>query len=512
VKPNPKTGAPTRAAQYVRMSTEHQQYSIANQSDAIAQYANDHQMQIVRTYSDAAKSGLTFQRRKALRALIADVENGSADYSVVLVYDVSRWGRFQDVDESAYYEYLCKRAGISVHYCSEPFSNDGSASAALLKAIKRSMAGEYSRELSAKVFTGQCRIVEAGFRQGGPPGYGLRRLLVDQHGNPKGILKRGELKSIATDRTLQVPGPSEEVQVIRDVFHMFAFERLAPEVIAEQLNQQRIQSETGRPWTRAMIWNIVTNPKYIGTSRFNRKSYRLGSNGTKNPREKWIIRENTFAPIVDLDTFRMAQEVAANRSIRYSNEYLLTALKDLLDRVGRLSASLIDAQPRMPRSRLYINRFGTIYEAYRLVGYDHGRHSSVIESAREERARRFSVVTEILDELSSVDGTVHRTLREFVINGEFTVRVKVAACRTTNVGYRWLLRLDGKSKADITLVARLAPTNDQVLDYFALPATDRLPRYIRVGSEDDMVAGIYRFDDLSFLKSLVRRVKVTEDK
>jgi hypothetical protein len=121
-------------------------------------------------------------------------------------------------------------------------------------------------------------------------------------------------------------------------------------------------------------------------------------------------------------------------------------------------------------------------------------------------------VTKIVDELSSAGGTVHRTLREFLINDEFTVRVKVAACRTTSVGYRWLLRLGDKSKADITLVARLTPTNDQVLDYFALPATDRLPRYIRVRPEDDMVAGIYRFDTLSFLKSLVRRVKVTEDK
>ncbi|MEO6246527.1 MAG: hypothetical protein ABIQ12_13930 [Opitutaceae bacterium] len=27
-------------------------------------------------------------------------------------YDVSRWGRFQDADESGYYEYICKRAGI----------------------------------------------------------------------------------------------------------------------------------------------------------------------------------------------------------------------------------------------------------------------------------------------------------------------------------------------------------------------------------------------------------------
>ena len=100
--------------------------------------------------------------------------DGTASFEVILVYDVSRWGRFQDADESAYYEYLCKRANIAVHYCAEPFVNDGSLSSTLLKTIKRTMAGEYSRELSVKVFAGQCRLIELGFRQGGLAGYGLQ--------------------------------------------------------------------------------------------------------------------------------------------------------------------------------------------------------------------------------------------------------------------------------------------------------------------------------------------------
>ena len=73
----------------------------------------------------------------------------------------SRWGRFQDADEGAYYEYVCSRAGIRVHYCGEQLNNDGSIGSVLLKNVKRVMAGEYSRELS--VFAGQCRLVELGF-------------------------------------------------------------------------------------------------------------------------------------------------------------------------------------------------------------------------------------------------------------------------------------------------------------------------------------------------------------
>ncbi len=73
----------------------------------------------------------------------AKVQSGHADFNVILVYDISRWGRFQDADESAYYEFMCKEAGINVLYCAEQFENDGSLVSAILKNIKRVMAGEY---------------------------------------------------------------------------------------------------------------------------------------------------------------------------------------------------------------------------------------------------------------------------------------------------------------------------------------------------------------------------------
>src|SRR3546814_21063477 len=108
------------------MSTEHQQYSTENQSEAMRQYAERRGIEIVRSYADEGRSGLRLDGRDALKQLIEDVQSGTADFTVILVYDVSRWGRFQDADESAYYEYICKRAGIAVIYCAEQFENDGS--------------------------------------------------------------------------------------------------------------------------------------------------------------------------------------------------------------------------------------------------------------------------------------------------------------------------------------------------------------------------------------------------
>jgi DNA invertase Pin-like site-specific DNA recombinase len=138
--------------------TEHQKYSTENQEEALRQYAARRGIEIVRTYADQGKSGLSLDGRNALKQLIEDVQNGIADFTTILVYDISRWGRFQDADESAYCEYICKRAGISVQYSAEQFENDGSPVSIIVKGVKRAMAGEYSRELSVKVFTGQCRL------------------------------------------------------------------------------------------------------------------------------------------------------------------------------------------------------------------------------------------------------------------------------------------------------------------------------------------------------------------
>lgn len=129
-------------AQYLRMSTEHQQYSLENQAAAIQKYAQARNFDIVRTYSDAAKSGLVLKHRAGLRQLLQDVASGNPGYRFILVYDVSRWGRFQDADESAHYEFLCKLAGVPVHYCAEMFANDGTLASFIIKALKRTMAGE----------------------------------------------------------------------------------------------------------------------------------------------------------------------------------------------------------------------------------------------------------------------------------------------------------------------------------------------------------------------------------
>ena len=201
------------AAQYLRMSTEHQQYSLLNQSAAIASYAAQNGFRVTRTYEDAGRSGLAINNRPGLTNLLRDVVGHNIGFQAVLVYDVSRWGRFQDSDEAAHYEFLCKSSGIPVHYCLEQFTNDGSITSLLLKTIKRTMAAEYSRELGVKVHAGQARLAGMGYKMGGPAIYGLRRMLLDAAGNHIRQLRAGERKILSTNRVILVPGPADNKQL-----------------------------------------------------------------------------------------------------------------------------------------------------------------------------------------------------------------------------------------------------------------------------------------------------------
>src|SRR5215475_1746395 len=84
-KPTP----PVRAAQYLRMSTDKQEYSLTFQREAIAQYASRNHIRVVETYEDAGVSGLTLKNRHALTKLLVDVISPVRRFSVLLVFDVS---------------------------------------------------------------------------------------------------------------------------------------------------------------------------------------------------------------------------------------------------------------------------------------------------------------------------------------------------------------------------------------------------------------------------------------
>jgi DNA invertase Pin-like site-specific DNA recombinase len=499
------------AAQYVRVSTERQCYSTENQFEAIAQYARHHGIVIVQTFADEGKSGLSLERRPGLLSLLSMVQRGLADFEMILVYDVSRWGRFQDADESGYWEFVCKRSGVIIHYCAEPFINDGSLSSTILKNLKRTMAAEYSRELSIKVFSGQCRLVKLGFRQGGRVGFGLRRLLVDQERRSKGILMDGQTKSIQSDRVVLVPGPEEEQNIVREVFHSFADEGKSQLGIARSLNARGIPNGKSCPWNYAHVHDILVNPKYIGTNVFNRKSLKLHRPAVQNPKELWIRKECAFPPIVSEDLFLRTAKILELRNHKPTDDEMLDQLRSVLRTRGRLTGALIDQFACLRKNSSYFHHFGGLRRAYERLGYTSPRDLSFLDYNAALKEMQEMLLKEVSFQLKANGAVVemYQKTGTLKVNGDFGLRVIVTRClKSHDGGVRWWIPKRPPSDFDLTIVARMNDDNTRILDYFLFPANEHPRKKLLVTSETSVVLNVFRFETLDHVYRICRRRRV----
>lgn len=469
------------AAEYLRMSTEHQQYSLDNQQAAIRDYAERNGFTVIQTYSDAGKSGLLLKRRDGLKQLLNEVVSGEAQFKAILVYDVSRWGRFQDADEAAHYEFLCKAAGICIHYCAEQFVNDDSFTSSIMKTLKRVMAAEYSRELSVKVHDGVKRVSEAGFRHGGIAGYGLRRMLVSSNREPKSVLSMGEKKAIQSDRVILVPGPQNEVQHVREIFRLFTQEQQWPAAIAAKLRRERVAYPGFKrtAWYSQAVNRILKNPKYSGCSVFGQSTTILQTIRTHNPRQLWTVTKGAWEPIVDQDTFDEAQKRFADQTIFKTDEDLLLKLRHLLEERGSLSEKLFNQMRNLPSVRPYTRRFGSLSEAFERVGYI-GKRLASTKTRRTVRALRRGLIKEVFETNTSQIAVVQP-------NGHYRasllacgVPVAVYMCRSFLSKHgiiEWILDSVPREQSWIAILIRLQPGNEAIMDFFVVPDTQAQTRY-----------------------------------
>ena len=407
--------------------------------------------------------------------------------------------------------YACRKAGIAVCYCAEEFENDGSMPANVIKVMKRAMAGEYSRELSTKVFLGQCRLVGLGFRQGGPAGYGLRQLLINDHREPKGQLHRGEQKSIQTDRVILIPGPVGEVATVRRIYEMFISGGRTETEIAAILNAEGTSAECGQRWTRGTVHQVLANDKYAGHNVFNRVSFKLKKRKVINPPHQWIRADNAFEAVIAPEVFLAAKLRIEERNRRFSNNEMLELLRGLLETTGWLSGLIIDEAEGMPSSSAYQHRFGSLLRAYSLVGYTPQRDYSYVQINRKLRALHPGVVAETVARIEATGGraTCDPGTELISVNDEFTVSVVIArSLRTAGGSLRWKVRLDAGLLPDITLAIRMDEANEEVRDYYLLPRMDMSVPRLRLAEENGALLDAYRFDTLDFLISMAARAKL----
>ena len=502
------------AAQYIRMSTEEQSYSPALQKAAIKEFAEQRKFEIIRTYADEGRSGLTYAGRSGLQQLISDVQSGAPGFRAVLVYDVSRWGRFQDTDESAYYEHICRRAGVNVVYCAEQFDNDGSPVSTIVKGLKRAMAGEYSRELGEKVRRAKRRAARQGFYQAGSPGYGLQRVLVDEQGNERGILEEGQRKAVRTDRVIVRPGPAQEVDVVRDIYRMFVDEARTYHGIARTLNARGLTTRAGVPWSMTTVRGILTHEKYTGSLVFGQTRHELKGPIRKLPRDQWIIVEDAFEPIISKEQFESAREVRRRNREKLTEQHVIERLRSVRERYGYLSAKMIDDEPDLPSSQHIAKRFGRLVNAYHLAGYHPHTTRSYFTYKNRHQKIQIELCRAVRKSIQDVGGTLETDKESltgpFTINGLLSVAIRVVGCVQIRHGpFRWRLLWKDRFKVDLILFARVTPDARGIMDYLLIPRGEFPRHQATTRRRVDGALSPYVCETIEPLLALARNVPVT---
>ena len=273
-----------RAVAYYRHSAQdRQENSVAIQQEQVQEWARANDVEIIHEFADRGKSGLTAEGRDAFKEMMNEWVKKRDDFQFVLCLDVSRWGRFQDIDLSATYSAECKQHGKQVIYTTLGKPKPDDQLHQVYVQFERFRAAQYSKELSDKVFRGCVKISQQGYWAGGKPPYGFHRMLLDEARKPVQVLTTGQRKSIQNQRVTLTLGDGHQVATVRRIFSEFTKALRSARDIAEGLNRDRISSPGGGVWDGGKVHRILINELYVGTLVYNRTTQKLRTPTIQRP-------------------------------------------------------------------------------------------------------------------------------------------------------------------------------------------------------------------------------------
>lgn len=487
---SPDAHAPAliRAIAYYRHSAQdRQENSIPIQQDQVRAWAKQHGVEIIREFCDAGRSGLNSEGRPAFTEMMDEWIAKRHDFEYVLCLDVSRWGRFQDIDLSAQFSAICKKNGKQVIYTTIGKPREDDPLYPVYVQFERFRAAQYSRELSDKVWRGCVKIAEQGYWAGGPPPYGLQRLLLDEKREPLNVLQPGQRKGIQNQRVTLVEGPPEEVQVIRRIFEAFVAQGHSEYKIAEDLNRDGILSPSGRRWGAGGILARLRNEKYAGTMVYNQTSGKLKTPKHPNPPEKWVRTPEAFTGVIDFELYLQAQEILEKRKQRYDPDYMLRMLDMLYQTHGMIRPGLLRTNAELPSAGGYSREFGSLDAAFQNL-FDGERTKA--RDAVHEQIRSYVPETLAYSDF-------------LVLDQKLTVSIQPAVPIPHGYETYWPLRRDTRPVIDMTLGVLLSePADFKILGFIALPrfALDSGPlRFTSTSTRTEL----FGRPDLKFLQQLL---------
>ncbi len=493
IREQPPSESPTpqfRAVAYYRHSAQdRQENSVAIQQEQVRHWAQENGVKIVHEFADRGKSGLTAEGRDGFNDMMENWVKARRDFDFVLCLDVSRWGRFQDIDLSATYSAECKQHGKQVIYTTlgKPKPNDQLYQ--VYVQFERFRAAQYSKELSDKVFRGCVHIAKQGYWAGGKPPYALQRLLLDENRNAVQTLAPGQRKSIQNQRVTLTPGDEVQVATVRRIFCEFTETLRSMHDIAASLNRDGIASPGGGTWDRSKIRRILLNELYVGTLVYNRTTQKLKTPTRHNPKDQWIKSSRAFDSLVEPSVFDSAQRLLMQAALRYTPEFMLEQLKRVLEEHEFFRPTFLRADPSSPAPSTYAKRFKSLDAAYQQV------FRSALQQVREEVE---SQLRSLVEDVESYDDFL-------VLNRRFTVLIQPSVPVPHGYTQYWYFRPDMRGVVDITLgVPVSGPQGPEILGYLALPRMLVERRGIRLFGSSESRIDMYGHRGLDMIFELAR--------
>lgn len=479
-----------RAVAYYRHSAQdRQENSVAIQQEQVRQWARENGVDIVQEFADRGKSGLTAEGRDGFNDMMENWVKVRTDFEFVICLDVSRWGRFQDIDLSATYSAECKRHGKQVIYTTlgKPKPNDQLYQ--VYVQFERFRAAQYSKELSDKVFRGCVKITQQGYWAGGKPPYALQRLLLDEARRPVQPLAPGQRKSIQNQRVTLARGNQLHVATVQRIFREFTETLHSMNAIAESLNRDGVTSPGGGSWDRSKVRRILLNELYVGTLVYNRTTQKLKTPTRHNPKAEWIKTASAFEPIVERPIFDEAQRILTQAALRYTPEFMLEQLQRVLEAHQLVRPSLLRADTTAPASSTYAKHFSSLDSAYQQV------FRFALQQVKQEVE---SQLRGLVQEVESYEDFL-------VLNRRFTVLIQPSVPVPHGYSQYWYFRPDMRGVVDITLgVPVSGPQGPEILGYLALPRLLVEDHGIRLFGSSESRLELYGHRGLDMIFQLAR--------
>lgn len=488
---SPKTTVvkPRAVAYYRHSAQDRQENSVAIQQEQVREWAKQNGVDIIEEFSDRGKSGLTAEGRPGFTEMMENWVKKSADFDYILCLDVSRWGRFQDIDKSATYSAECRHHGKEVIYTTIGKPKEDDPLYPVYVQFERFRAAQYSRELSGKVFRGCAKIAEQGYWAGGFPPYGFKRLLLNEAREPVQTLKPGERKSIQNQRVKLTPGRNEDIQTIRRIFDEFVNSQYMESQIASGLNRDGIPSPGNQHWDVSKIRHILACELYIGTMVYNKTSQKLKTPTKQNPREKWVRSPGAFEPLISIELYSQAQQLFQERIRRFTPEVMLQRLSEHIENMKILRPSLLRADKTLVSPMAYAKHFGSLDAAYQKC---YAGSLAQIQS-------------QVYEEISQITSQVDLYNDFLVIDKRFTIMIQPSVPVEYGYSQYWYFRPDMRHVIDITLGVPVSKTPPyEIQGYMIFPRLFFGKRGIRLFGSSEFYLAMHGHRDLTFIKQLMR--------